>query len=266
MTLSWSRFGSGLASSSTGERGRQERPGKRAPRSRRSTLASGSIVSSSAKMHAKDQTSIAAVYRCSRISSGARYQRVTTCDVIWREICGGGLRSSGFSLEHRRASAGAALSRCSLRAQSLSSTTRASPKSHSLTSHRSERSTFAGLRSRCSTCAEWRYCSPTSIWWQIHCTCGTVIVCGEAISLRKSRSTKSKTTHRSEKADSDCGRSTSRILMMLGWSRWRRIRSSRRIRFASVAWQNALLIFLIATLPPPAAEWSSGSFAAQTSP
>jgi len=35
-----------------------------------------------------------------------------------------------------------------------------------------------------------------------------VIVCGEAISLRKSRSTKSKTTHRSEKADSDCGRST----------------------------------------------------------
>ena len=36
----------------------------------------------------------------------------------------------------------------------------------------------------------------------------TVIVCGEAISLRKSRSTKSKTTHRSEKADSDCGRST----------------------------------------------------------
>ena len=88
------------------------------------------------------------------------------------------------------------------------------------------------------------------------------------------------------------GRDTSRILMMLGWSRWRRIRSSRRIRFAcgtcpghfldvsgrrrsrssrrirfaSVAWQNALLIFLIATLPPPAAEWSSGSFAAQTSP
>jgi len=28
------------------------------------------------------------------------------------------------------------------------------------------------------------------------------------------------------------GRDTSRILMMLGWSRWRRIRSSRRIRFA----------------------------------
>ena len=46
----------------------------------------------------------------------------------------------------------------------------------------------------------------------------------------------------------------------------RRSRSPRRIRFASVAWQNALLIFLIATLPPPAAEWSSGSFAAQTSP
>ena len=33
-------------------------------------------------MHANDHMSMAVVYRCKSISSGARYQRVTTCDVI----------------------------------------------------------------------------------------------------------------------------------------------------------------------------------------
>jgi len=41
MTLSWSRFGSTVESSSTGERGRHERPGKSAQRSRWSTWDTG---------------------------------------------------------------------------------------------------------------------------------------------------------------------------------------------------------------------------------
>lgn len=64
---------------------------------------------------------------------------------------------------------------------------------------------------------------------------------------------------------SDSGRSTSRILMTLGWLRWRRILSSRRIRFDSVACEKALQIFLIATLCV-GSDRAFGSRAAHTSP
>ena len=50
--------------------------------------ASGSIVSSSERMQPTLHTSMAVVYFCSKISSGARYHRVTTCVVIWRETGG----------------------------------------------------------------------------------------------------------------------------------------------------------------------------------
>ena len=148
-------------------------------------------------MHANDQMSIAVVYRCSRMSSGARYQRVTTCVVIWR-VTFGRLETRLLEEDGWR-ERGRPESRASFRSQSASSTTRARPKSQIFTSHVPDRRTLAGLRSRWRTCAAWRYCSAARIWWLIHWTCWTVIVCGDAISLRRSRSTKSKTTHKSEK-------------------------------------------------------------------
>lgn len=53
----------------------------------RGTLTFGSIVNSSAKMQANDHMSMAVVYRCNKISSGARYHLVTTCVVICRVTC-----------------------------------------------------------------------------------------------------------------------------------------------------------------------------------
>ena len=88
MTLSWSSEAGDSKSSELGESGKQDWPGKSAFRSMAGLSASGSIKRSSAKMHAKDHTSMAVVYRWSKMSSGARYQRVTTCEVIWRVTLG----------------------------------------------------------------------------------------------------------------------------------------------------------------------------------
>ncbi len=55
-------------------------PGKRAPVRNREPGISSSI---SLKMHPTDQMSIAHVYGSCKITSGARYQRVTTYVVIW---------------------------------------------------------------------------------------------------------------------------------------------------------------------------------------
>mmetsp|Transcript_25456 Transcript_25456/g.60549 ORF Transcript_25456/g.60549 Transcript_25456/m.60549 type:complete len:300 (-) Transcript_25456:361-1260(-) len=190
ITLSWSRLAGAENSSSSGERGKHERPGKRALRSCGGRLASGSMVSSSARMQPTLHTSMAAVYCCSRMSSGARYHLVTTWVVICLDTGG---QAGSEEEETWRASAVprgvCAKRRCSFRAQSSSSTTRARPKSQTLTSHVPLRSTLAGLRSRWRTWAEWRYSSATSSCCVIHCTCAMEMVCGEAISLRRSRST-----------------------------------------------------------------------------
>ena len=157
----------------------------------RSAGPSGSIVSSSAKMHANDQMSMAVVYRWSRMSSGARYQRVTTCVVICRVTLG---QAPAMLPEEGWRESAVPLSVASFRSHAASSTTRASPKSQIFTSQVPESSTFAGLRSRWRTWAAWRYWSAARIWCEIHCTCATEMFCGDAISFRRSRSTKSKTT------------------------------------------------------------------------
>ena len=86
-------------------------------------------------MHPTDHTSIAFVYSFQEsIISGARYQRVATYSVM---------KPAWFS------------SGCA---------TRASPKSHTFRSQLPLSSRLDGLRSRCSTCAEWMYLSARRIW------------------------------------------------------------------------------------------------------
>lgn len=227
MVESWSYGALSCVSSPDGESGKHDEPGKIAERSCGRECDCGSIVSSSAMMQPTDHTSMAAVYRCIRMSScasesarrtgdggrgrrgvrmtrwsghagtvrarraapdaarrgaartGARYHRVTTCDVSWRVS------------RARRSGSAAGLG--STASGGLNTppwfTTRDSPKSQILTSQLPLSSTFAGLRSRCSTCAEWMCSSAASVCRTIHWTCCSVIVCGDTMSLRMSRST-----------------------------------------------------------------------------
>mmetsp|Transcript_39833 Transcript_39833/g.83539 ORF Transcript_39833/g.83539 Transcript_39833/m.83539 type:complete len:220 (+) Transcript_39833:919-1578(+) len=159
MTLSWSCLVRYCLSSSN-EKGMQYLPGKRAPVRNRDP---GHSSSSSLKMQPTDQMSMALEYGSCRMTSGARYQRVTTYLVIWCFSGGGAtaffsatvsatpsavalITSSSFSYsDPARASLALSGSDAS---GSVAETVRASPKSQSLSCPDEEMRMLAGFRSR----------------------------------------------------------------------------------------------------------------------
>eukprot|EP00966_Prymnesium_polylepis_P312247 7215074-Prymnesium_polylepis.1 len=66
--------------------------------------AAAAAVAAARWVHASERAACGApvVYRCSKISSGARYQRVTTCVVIWRVTLGRDERAEADDCAARR--------------------------------------------------------------------------------------------------------------------------------------------------------------------